>query len=228
MSNSIINNFDDFLSDLRNVGMTTGGANNEGVFTLCDSFSDNIKWHTEDMDTDPWEWRMRVLDECNDIAYSKLFFKKSGFITKEWYPYFYAVRRNGISFEEAYEAGTISSYAKRIYDLICENEVLPLHVIKQLGGFTKEDKSKFDSAVTELQMRMFITMCGRSNKISSKGQEYGWSSTVFCPVEKFFEADVFAKADKLIRDEAYQELEKHIYKLNPYAISKKVKKFIEG
>ena len=45
---------------------------------------------------------MRVLEERTDIAYSKVFFKTSGFITREWYPYFYAVRRNGESFEEVY------------------------------------------------------------------------------------------------------------------------------
>ena len=31
-----------------------------------------------DPETDPWEWRIRVLDERDDIAYAKLFYKKSG------------------------------------------------------------------------------------------------------------------------------------------------------
>ncbi len=65
----------------------------EGVFTLSDAFGESIAWHTEDPETDPWEWRIRVLDEYTDIAYGKLFFRKSGYITKEWYPYFLAVRR---------------------------------------------------------------------------------------------------------------------------------------
>ena len=46
---------------------------------------------------------MRVLDERNDIADTTLFFKKSGFITKEWYPYFLSAERffGGAVFEEA-------------------------------------------------------------------------------------------------------------------------------
>ena len=44
---------------------------------------------------------MRVLEEREDIAYSKVFFRTSGYITREWYPYFYAVRRKGESFQEA-------------------------------------------------------------------------------------------------------------------------------
>ena len=62
---------------------------------------------------------MRVLEERDDIAYAKLFFKKSGFITREWYPYFLSARRSGFSFEDAYYGGTISNAAKRVYDAIC-------------------------------------------------------------------------------------------------------------
>ena len=62
---------------------------------------------------------MRVLDERGDIAYAKLFFKKSGYIIKEWYPYFLAARRGGNTFDEAYKDGTISHLAKRIYDVVC-------------------------------------------------------------------------------------------------------------
>ena len=29
-----------------------------------------IVWHTGDPETDPWEWRVRVLNERNDVAYA--------------------------------------------------------------------------------------------------------------------------------------------------------------
>lgn len=223
-----INNFEDFIEDLKLTGMTTGGGNNEGVFSLADWYSNQIVWHTEEPATDPWEWRMRVLNERNDIAYAKLFFKKSGFITKEWYPYYYAARRAGKVFEEEYEDGKISFAAKTIYELLSENDSLPLHMLKQLGGFGKEEKSRFDSAITELQMKMYITMCGRACKVSNKGQEYGWSSTVFCLVENFFEKFVFDLAENMATDEAYQKLEEHLYQLNPKAEKKKIRKWILG
>ncbi len=180
------------------------------------------------METDPWEWRMRVLDERRDIAYGKLFFKKSGYISEEWYPYFYAVRCNKEQLAEEYEDGNISHFAKRIYGLLEEYKELPLHLIKQYGGIGKEDKSKFDSAITELQMKMYITMCGRARKTSKKGEEYGWSSTVFCLVEDFFDNNVIRQAEKLSYEEAYAKIEEQIYKLNPEANPKKVKKFIAG
>ncbi len=224
-----INNYDDFVNALLKVGMSTGGEkNSDGIFALCDYYGKCIQWHTEDIDTDPWEWRIRVLDQRDDIAYGKFFFKKSGYITADWYPYFYAVRRGGKSFEEDYSDGNISFYAKRIYELICKEEVLPLHIIKKLGNFTKEDKTKFDNAITELQMKMYITMYGRSKKHSKTGQEYGWSSTVFCKTEDFFDGDILEKADSLVKGQAYEKLYTHILELNPGADSKKIKKFILG
>ena len=224
----IITDFNDFIENLLEGGFTLGGANGEGVFSLCSYFGEEIQWHTEKMETDPWEWRMRVLDERRDIAYGKLFFKKSGYISEEWYPYFYAVRCNKEQLAEEYEDGNISHFAKRIYGLLEEYKELPLHLIKQYGGIGKEDKSKFDSAITELQMKMYITMCGRARKTSKKGEEYGWSSTVFCLVEDFFDNNVIRQAEKLSYEEAYAKIEEQIYKLNPEANPKKVKKFIAG
>ncbi|WP_455714230.1 AlkZ-related protein [Anaerosporobacter sp.] len=223
-----IHNFNDFLTELYQAGMSVGGENNESVFSLCDYFGEEICWHTEVADTDPWEWRMRVLHEKEDIAYGKYFFKKSGFITREWFPYFYAIRRGRMTLEEAYEAGTISHYAKQIYELIEEYKELPLHLIKQYGGFTKEDKSKFDRAITELQMGFFITMSGRARKISNAGEEYGWSSTVFCLVEDFWGEVLIRQAEEIDREVAYNKIWDQIYRLNPKANEKKVKKFIEG
>lgn len=223
-----ITSYSSFCEELLSAGFSMGGSNSEGVFSLSSKFDENIAWHTENPETDPWEWRMRVLNERNDIAYAKLFFSKSGYITKKWYPYFLKARRNGLCFEDEYQDGTISQYAKRIYELLEQNEALPLHLIKQLGGFSKEDKAKFDKAITELQMKMYITMCGSRRKISKIGDEYGWSSTVFCTTEAFWGDSVFKKAEKLSQPECILKITEQIYKMNPEAESKKIKKFIRG
>ena len=231
----MIQNYNDFISALINAGFSMGGGNNEGIFSLISwnwdespPYDTPVRWHTGDPETDPWEWRIRVLDEPEDIAYAKLFFRKSGYITREWYPYFLAVRRNVINFEEDYASGKVSYFAKLIYDILLENEVLPLHVIKQIGQFSKEDKSKFDRAITELQMKMYITMCGRKRKISQKGEEYGWSSTVFCPVESYFGPEILEQAAQINKLEATEKITEQIYRLNPLAEAKKIQKFIMG
>lgn len=169
---------------------------------------------------------MRVLEERTDIAYSKVFFKTSGFITRGWYPYFCAVRRNGESFEEAYARGGISHMAKRIYDIVSTGEVA-LHEIKALGGFGKEDKAQFDKALVELQMRFFITMTGRRQKQNKYGIEYGWNSTVFTTVEHFWNQRGLT-IPELDAEEGYEMIRQQILKLNPAAEERIIRKFIRG
>ena len=231
-----IHNFDDFVNALLDAGFSVGSmGNSDGIFSLIPwgwnetpPYETPVTWHTEDPETDPWEWRMRVLDERGDIAYGKFFFKKSGYITKAWYPAFLAARRRGMTFEEAYAEGKITHFAKRIYHIVALHGNLPLHGIKQLGGFSKEDKSGFDRALTELQMHLFLTMCGRQQKLSQKGVEYGWSSTVFCTTERFFGEEVFAEAAAMTPEAAGEKIRKQVLTLNPEAQEKKIKKFIFG
>jgi len=227
--------YDDFIKALLAAGFSMGGGNADGIYAIIEwgwneelPYDTPIRWHTGDPKTDPWEWINRVLDERDDIAYGKLFFKKSGYITKEWFPYFLAVRRDGISFDEAYEDGTISHFAKRIYDVVSTHETLPVEEIKRLGEFSREDKSGFDRAMTELQMRLFISPCGRRYKISQDGKEYGWSSTVFCTTERFFGNDVFNEAASIDVEDAKNKLTQQVLKLNPSAQDKRITKFILG
>ena len=79
----------------------------------------------------------------------------------------------------------MSHNAKRIYEAVEKRGELPLEEIKREAGFSSADKQAFTKAITELQMRMFITMCGRSRRRTKTGEEYGWSSTVFCTVPAF-------------------------------------------
>ena len=91
----MVNNFSDFCDELLKSGFSMGGGNDRGIYAVI-PFGWNsappqspIVWHTGDPETDPWEWRMRVLKERDDIAYGKVFFGTSGYITREWYPLFF-------------------------------------------------------------------------------------------------------------------------------------------
>ena len=230
----MIRNYSDFCVELLKAGFSLAGGNNEGIFGLIEHgwneepVDSPLRWHTEDPDTDPWEWRMRVLNERDDVAYAKVFFRKSGYITKEWYPYFLAARRGDRTFEEEYLDGEISHFAKRIYETFSDNDSLPLEDIKRLMGFSREDKSQFDRALTELQMKLYLTMCGRRVKLSKTGEEYGWPSTVLCTTEHFWGEEVFEQAADISAEEASFKIKEQIMMLNPDAQEKKIIKFIKG
>jgi len=231
----MIKNYNDFVETLLTAGFSFSTSNADGIYAVVPwgwnetpPYDTPVRWHTGCPETDPWEWRTRVLYERDDIAYGKLFLKRSGFITREWYPYFLAARRGSDTFQDAYASGTLSHAAKRIYDTITSNGILPSHDLKRLGGFTKKEKSAFERGLVELQMKMFITVCGAQQKISQKGDAYGMSSSMFCTTEKFWGRDVFDQAEEMSVDEAYDAVREQVLKLNPLAEEKKIVKFILG
>ncbi len=207
-----------------------GGGNAKGIHAII-SFDWNstpadspIIWHTGDPETDPWEWRMRVLEERNDIAYGKVFFGASGYITREWYPLFLAVRRRGMVFDEWYDEGKASQMEKNIYEAVMENGRTALHDLKRICNIHKEDASRFDRALVHLQKNLFITMCGRTQKKNKYGEGYGWNSTVFCTVEDFWKEDL---TPDISPKDAFQKIHDQILKLNPQALEKDIRKFIQ-
>lgn len=167
----MIRNYHDFCTELLTAGFSFAGGSDEGIFSLLKQdaagqrLGDQIQWFTGDADTDPWLWRVRVLEERDDIAYGKVFCRKGGYITKAWYPRFLAVRRNGRSFDAFYNDGLISRPAKQIYELLRGGEGIAAHELKQRGEFCKENKNQFERALVQLQTGLFITACGRQQKI---------------------------------------------------------------
>ena len=225
----MVNSFNEFCDKLVESGFSMGGGNAKGIYAIVPfDWKTSIPgcpivWHTGDAETDPWEWRMRVLEERDDIAYGKVFFGAGGYITKEWYPYFLEVRRQGVTFDEWYHEGKAGLLEKKIYEAIEQNGHMALHDLKRECEITKENSGQFDRALTSLQKNVFITMCGRKQKVSSLGKPYGWNSTVFTTVESFWGEDLTAD---ISADEAYEKIRERILLLNPEAKEKDIKKFI--
>lgn len=225
----MVNSFAEFCNELIKCGFSMGGGNAKGIYAVIDFDWQTsipgcpIQWHTGDPETDPWEWRMRVLEERHDIAYAKVFFGASGYITRQWYPLFLAVRRQGLVFDEWYDEGKATLMEKNIYEVISEQGRLPLHELKQLCGIHKEDTSAFERALVSLQKNLFITMCGRMQKKNKFGESYGWSSTVFCTVEEFWGEDL---STDISPKDACRQIHDHILELNPQADEKTIRRFI--
>lgn len=232
----MIQNYDDFCRELLHAGFSLA-CGSEGVFGLLgfgwlDQPPESpVRWHTGDPETDPWQWRVRVLAERRDIAYGKVFLRKAGYIAREWYPYFLAARREGRSFGEAYAGGLCSQYAKRIFETLSAHGALPAHEIKKAAGFGKEENSRFEKALTDLQMGLFITMCGQAQKRAKSGEGYGWASMMFCVTEEFWGPagpELFEQAAGISRAEAVEAITERIYGLNPKADARQVEKFVLG
>ena len=232
----MIRGYDDFTEALLRAGFSLAGGSPKGIWSVVPfSWEEQpyiadspIRWHTEDPETDPWEWRMRVLAERDDIAYAKLFFRIGGYITKEWYPDFLAVRRGTMEFDDAYAEGSVSYAARQVYEAARALGPALLPELKVHAGFGREENGAFEQAVTELQMRMFLTICGQGRRRNKYGEEYGWHCTRLCTVEEFWGEDFIRAAGELDPEEAEARITRRILELNPEAKKGTIRRFIRG
>jgi hypothetical protein len=163
-----ITEYDEFAQMISDVGFMPL-SNNCIDFVNLSSITAPESWHT-DLPSDPWLWKTRIETE-HKAAYAKLFDKKPGFISLEWYPLFLAARRKDKSFDECYSDGLISNYARQVYALFESNDGIAAHEIKSLIGYGKDKASKYEAAMVELQMKMFITGNGLKYKLSKSGED---------------------------------------------------------
>ena len=223
-----INGFDDFCTALRRAGFAMGGSNSEGIFSLNPYWGASIEGHTGSADTDPWEWRIKAVRDCDDLAYGKLFFRKGGYLTKEWYPCFLAVRRKGLRFEEMYENGLLSSMEKSIYQVIKSQNEASLYEIKRALACKKSQNYEFQVSLESLQSKMLITVCNEKQKLSQAGLPYGWPVTSFCLADDFFGDGVFTASCDMDEREAAEQITGRIHELNPQAREDAIRRFIHG
>jgi len=228
----VIRHYEDFVSALQTAGFSMAGGRAAGIYSVI-GFSWNeapcwetaVRWHTGDPETDPWVWRMRLLEEKRAVAYGKFFFRQGGYITRDWYPCFLAARRGGMDFATAYQAGRFSQASRQIYRLIQEHGQVPPHEIRRLTGLAGP---VIERALIDLQMGLFVTICGEQQNIAPSGAARGWPSTVLCTTEAFWDEAVFAEAAAMTWQQASGQIAEQVRALNPAASAARIARFIQG
>jgi hypothetical protein len=142
-------------------------------------------WWSGDVDHDPWQWRMQIAAEGR-LAYGKLFHKKAGFISLEWYPHFANYRRQGYDFDALYEEGKAPRRSKLIMDLFESLDTLPSFEIKRQAGFGRDGEKGFEGVMTNLQMQTYLTLSGFQRRRNKAGDEYGWPVGSYATPESLF------------------------------------------
>lgn len=101
---------------------------------------------------DAWEWKGPIARR-KKCVYGKLFNKKAGFVSREWYPDLANWRRDGYDFDALYDDGKAAHDDKLVYDLVDQrgNAVLSQE-LKKMGGFCKGGKKGFETIITRLQI----------------------------------------------------------------------------
>ena len=142
-------------------------------------------WWSEDAERDPWIWR-EIVARSGKVAYGKFFNRKAGFISREWFPTFANIRRDGYDFDALWDDEKASLREKKIMDLFDEDTELFSFEAKKQAGFGKGGEKNFDGIITDLQMKTYLCMRDFRRRLNKQGEEYGWAIAVYAMPEQLF------------------------------------------
>ena len=169
-------------------------------------------WWCGDVDRDPWEWR-QIIARSGRVAYGKFFGKKSGFISRAWFPHFANWRRDGYDFDSRWDEELASMRQKRIMDCFSEQGEWFSFALKRQAGFGKGGEKNFEGTVTDLQMGGYLLIRDFRQRINKKGLPYGWPISVYTTPEALWGYDHIASAYSMDPAESkaliYEQIQKN-------------------
>ena len=172
-----------------------------------------------------WEWKGPAI-QLSGCAYGKYFQNKAVFISREWFPDFVNYRRDGYDFDARYEDGLASYAEKCIYDTLEAAGSLLSKELKRESGFTGDGKKGFDTALTRLQMKGYITTTDFEYSVDSKGNFYGWGIARYATPEVHFGPEFRETLYDRTPEESAERIMAHLRKLLPKATPEQLKKLL--
>ena len=183
-------------------------------------------WWSGDPERDPWEWRS-IVAANGRVAYGKLFEGKAGFVSREWYPVFASFRRDGYDFDSRWDDGLATRKEKLIMDVLESGESIPSFELKRLAGFGGDGEKGFESVLTRLMMRTYVTVRGFRRRQNRHGEEYGWPVSVYSTPESLFGREAVTSAYNLEPEEAFEKLLSHVRNMFPQAEEKDLRRLLK-
>ena len=172
-------------------------------------------WFSEEADG-PWEWKGPAA-RSGQCVYGKFFGGKAGFISKEWFPDFANLRRDGYDFDARYEDGLAARKDKEVYDTVTEHGALLSKELKRLCNYRKGGNRGFDTVITRLQMQTYVTIGDFVYLQDKFGRTYGWGVAQYTTPEAQFGYDFVTSAYRKDPTESKADILAHLKRILPDA-----------
>ena len=172
-------------------------------------------WFSESADG-PWEWKGPAA-RSGQCVYGKFFGGRAGFISKEWFPDFANLRRDGYDFDARYEDGLAARKDKEVYDTLTEHGTLLSKELKRLCNYRKGGNRGFDTVITRLQMQTYVTIGDFVYMQDKYGQTYGWGVAQYTTPEAQFGYDFVTSAYRKDPAESRADILAHLQSILPDA-----------
>lgn len=197
----MIRTYDEFVDLLNEKGflLLTGRD-----YLSVEQVTDIDNWYT-DTPLDPWSWKDKLATR-RDGAYSHMFAGQCGFISRGWFPMFYAAY--SIDIYDEYDAELVPKLAMNMWELFEERPVWGRPDLRHALTGRYEKKSEFESALKYLERAMLTTISGQVQPVSMLGKPMGWPALEYSRTDTYLadwleggEQDA-AKARQIIRARA--------------------------
>lgn len=189
-----------------------------------EDFTPRQYWFVDGVDG-PWEWRME-LARRGMVAYGKLFSKKAGLVSREWYPDLANYRRGGYDFDARYEDGLASHREKCVMDVLLREGPTLSKDLKRLAGFGGDGLKGFDTVITSLQMQTYVTVHSFEYAHDKYGKPYGWGIARYAVTEDVLGAEVIQAAYDRDPEESKERIIRHLKELCLGATDSELEKLI--
>ena len=123
------------------------------------------------------------------VAYGKLFAKKTGLVSRDWYSNLANYRRNGYDFDSRCVEDLASCREKYIMDVLLQKGPTLSKDLKRTTGSGGDGPNGFDTVMTGLQVQTYITV--HSEYAWDKyGKLYGWGIARYVVTEDALGSEV--------------------------------------
>ena len=183
-------------------------------------------WYDGDGEWAPWDWKGPVA-RMGTCVYGKLFWKKAGFVSMEWFPDLANLRRDGYDFDARFDDELASYKDKEIFDTVQRHGSLQTGQLKKLCGYGgKDGKKGFETVITRLQMQTYITVADFDYATDRHGVPYGWGIARYSTPEAIFGYEAVTAAYCRTPEQSRRRLTAHLEKLLPHAGEKQIAKLL--
>ncbi len=203
---------EDVIELVEEIGFLPFFANDVPGFSIEECCPPEL-WFSGEADG-PWEWKGPIARSLRCV-YGKFFKGKAMFISRDWFPDFANLRRDGYDFDARFNDGLASYKDREVYEAIAENKYLLSKELKRMLDYRKGGKKGFDTVITRLQMQTYVCISDFVYMLDKFGAPYGWGVAEYAAPEALLGGDFVTSAYRRDPEESGERIARHLKAVFP-------------
>ena len=179
-------------------------------FSIEEHTPPELWYDSETGEWGPWDWKGPVAS-AGTCVYGKLFWKKAGFVSLEWFPDLANLRRDGYDFDARFDDGLASLRDRTVYNALAgAGELLSVDLRKKCGVVRG-----FDDSLARLQAQCYVAASDFVYRRDRNGREYGWGVAKYATPEELFGPELVTSAYSRDPEESFKRILVHLRQVLP-------------